>query len=239
MLLKNYMAAIVNDLKANAPFLKDVGTHGKVFGADELKMLTLRAPAVRIAMVGTIGGRKTGGASSLLAPMGRADTGQFRGPLNMIAFLIEKDFGGVEARDRVIDLADKFMTFIEHRQFGLGPSGAGPALVTGFEIIYTAEIDAQGAAIAAVNWEQEVWFGRDLDREDMAIIQPGWPQPPDAGYSEGEWRDKGDLDPAKPPRVSGTATGVYVPDMYPKPDPEDTYAEQPPPDEGTEDYEPV
>jgi len=205
MFLKDYLAAIVTDLKANAPFLKDVGTHGKVFGMDELKMLSLRAPAVRVALVGARVGA-TSGANT----MGRADTGQFRGPLQMIAFLVEQDLGGVEARDRVIDLADKFMTFIEHRQWGLLSTQAGPALVTGFEILYTAEIDAQGAAIAAVSWEQEVWFGRSLHDEDMAIIQPGWPQPPDAAYSEGEWVQKGQLDINEEPYVRSQVIPEFV-----------------------------
>jgi hypothetical protein len=124
----------------------------------------------------------------------------------MIAFLVEQDQAGVEARDRVIALADTFMTFIEHRTFGLSHTQAGPALVTGFEIMYSAEIDDQGAAIAAVTWEQEVWFGRDLDAEDPALMADPtmFPAPPRPEFTEGEFRT-GDLShsPQEGPHVKG------------------------------------
>jgi hypothetical protein len=116
MKLGDYMTAVVNDLKANAPFLKDVGTHGKVFGLEELRNLMLVAPACRIALVGARGGATTTAPAGRRDIMGRADTGQFRGPLQMVAFLVEQDWRLEEARDRVIKLADDFMTYLEHRR---------------------------------------------------------------------------------------------------------------------------
>ena len=223
MLLTDFMAAIVADLQTNASFLKDVGTHGKVFGADELKMLSLEAPAVRVAMIGSRGGVTTTARSrEPRAVLGRADTGQFRGPLQMIAFLIEGDgVDGTEARDKVIILADQFMTFLEHRTFGLNDSDAGPALVTGFDILYSTEIDEQGVAIAAVTWEQEVFFGRNLHDEDMALLtgdedalypsgQQFWP--------EKEWADKGQLQEGKPPLVKGRVTTEHTDEEQPDTD---------------------
>jgi hypothetical protein len=171
MLLTDYMQAIVNDLNTNAPFLKDVGTHGRVFGLEELKKLVLVAPAVRIAMIGSRGGSSALPRSSASNVLNRTSEGQFRGPLQMIAFLIEQDPLRGDARDKLIVLADQFITFLEHRTFGLSHNDAGPALVTGFEILYSSEIDDQGAAIAAVSWEQEVVFGRNLHLEDEALLQ--------------------------------------------------------------------
>jgi hypothetical protein len=196
------MAAVVADLQANAAFLKDVGTHGKTFGLEEIRNLSLTAPAARIALIGSRGGGSAlprGGA----APMGRANNGQFRGPLQMIAFLVEQDMLREEARDRVIILADQFMTFIEHRTFGLLSSQAGPALVTGFEVLYSAALDAQGAAIAAVSWEQEVVFGRDLHAEDDAFLEGL------AEHTEAEWA-AGNLQPDVPPLAQGQVSTVYT-----------------------------
>ena len=173
MKLLDFVNAIVEDLKANATFLKDVGTHGKIFGTDELRSLSLLTPAVRISMVGSRGGSVALPRGT--AAMARANNGMFRGPIQMIAFLIESDdAAGMEARDRAINLADEFMTFIEHRQWGLGPM-VGPALITGFEVLYSLEVEDQGVAIAAVSWEQEVVFGRDIHKEDLdlAVLMGG------------------------------------------------------------------
>jgi hypothetical protein len=240
--LADYMAAIIADLRANTMgptgFLRDIDTHGKTFGVEELKQLSLNAPAVRIAMVGSRGGSTVGGRRTGQAGILRADTGQFVGPMQMIGFLVEQDYGIQEARDRVIMLADDFIHFIEHRQWGLTAQQCGPALVTGFEVFYTAELDAQGAAIAAVSWEQEVWFGRSLHDEDMALLtETGHDYVPDfttaSLYPEKEWADKGQLDIDKPPKGKGTATGQFVPDkaVDPEVDPDAS-----PPEEG---YKPI
>jgi len=214
MRISDFMSAVVADLKANATFLRDVGTHGKVFGLTELRELMIEAPAARIALIGARGSTISSAMGNRRDTMGRADTGQFRGPLQLIAFLIEQDDvrTGEEARDKVIKLADEFMYFLEHRTFGLSHTQAGPALIAGFDILYSAEIDAQGAAIAAVNWEQEVVFGRSLHDEDMALLtgdefaeypsgQQFWP--------EKEWVDKGKLDKQVPPFVQDRSTPMF------------------------------
>lgn len=211
MRISDFIQAVINDLTANATFLKDVGTHGKVFGLEELQQLVLQAPACRIALVGSRGGSTMANRRDA---MGRADNGQFRGPLQMIAFLIEQDDNvtGEEARDKVIKLADTFMYYLEHRTFGLSHTQAGPALITGFEILYSAEIDAQGAAIAAITWEQEVFFGRDIHREDMALLtgdEDGQYPSGQVFYPEGEWADKGHLDVQTPPFVTGTVNPMF------------------------------
>lgn len=208
--LDYYMNAIVLDLKANAPFLKDVGTHGRVLGLVQLQQESINAPACRIAMLGARGGSKQGGRSAGGDMMMRADTGQFRGPLQMMAFLIERDVGNDTARDRVIILADTFMTFFEYRTFGL--QMCGPAFITGFEIMYAADVDAQGIAVAAVSFEQEMLFGRNLDDEDPALLtgdEFGDYPSGQAFYPEKEWADKGRIDLAVPPTVQTKITGVF------------------------------
>lgn len=216
------MEAIVADLKENASdFLIDVGTHGKVFGADQLKQLVLSAPACRIGLIGSRpGGNLAARSSQFKSTMDRADSGQFRGPLQMVAFLIEKDWGAAEARDRVIDLADSFMTFIEMRTFGLTSDEAGPAMVTGFDILYSMDIDNQGAAIAAVNWEQSVFFGRNLHDEDLALLTGDinglYPEGQEF-YTEKEWADKGVIMPeTQGPLVKGSVTKAIVPETQPE-----------------------
>jgi hypothetical protein len=134
----------------------------------------------------------------------------------MIAFLIEKDKAGEEARDRVIRLADQFMTYLEHRTFGLKTVEAGPALITGFEILYSAEIDSQGAAIAAVSFEQEIRFGRDLHAEDeAAIFEPREAYPTAELFTEAEWAGSGPLVPGGA-TVDGTATTVFTNETIPE-----------------------
>jgi hypothetical protein len=224
--LGDYMTAIVNDLKANAPFLKDVATHGKVLGLTELQRDSLTAPACRIALIGALGGSVQSGYRSVRTDvMGRADTGQFRGPLQLIAFLIaEAGPNGEPARDQVIKLADTFMTFFEYRTFGL--SVAGPAFITGFEILYAADIDALGVAIAAVKFEQEIFFGRDLNAEDPALLTGDEYSKYPSGqvfFPEHEWSDKGRIVPTVPPAVvKGEVSQVHVPASFPDDDLNDT-----------------
>lgn len=197
MKLTDYLKAIVADLKANAPFLKDVGTHGRTLGASDIQRLMLVGPACRVALLGTRGGARTTSRStrtSGIDTMGRSNTGEFRGPVTMAVFLIDQDRGVDDAQDRVVDLADQFMTFLESRTFGL--VNVGPALISGFEILYDPAIADLGAAVAVIGFEQEVTFGRNLHLEDPAQIQPGWPIPPDAQFTEQDWINVG-LDPLK------------------------------------------
>ena len=222
MMISDYMDAVIADLKANAKFFKDVGTHGKVFGLSELRDLVLYAPAVRIALVGARGSSSSTGARR--DSMGRDCSGRFRGPLQMIGFLIEQDWKGEEARDRVIKLSDQFMYFLEHRTFGLSNEDAGPALITGFDIFYSAEIDAEGAAVAAVTWEQEVVFGRNLHDEDMALLTGDkFDQYPSGQefFPEKEWADLGQLNPNTPPIVEGSATPEFYGETEPDPSDDD------------------
>lgn len=202
MKLTDYLKAIVADLKANATFLKDVSTHGRVLGAAEIQRLMMTAPACRIALLGTRGGSRTTSRSINrgIDTMGRAATGEFRGPMTMAAFVIDEDKGTEDAQDRVVGLVDQLMTFLEHRTFGLNTVDVGPALITGFEILYDPAIADLGAAVAVIGFEQEVWFGRNLHLEDPAQIQPGWPIPPDGAFTEQDWINVG-IDPlagAKP-----------------------------------------
>lgn len=216
MLLKEYMDAVVAYTKQHADFLKDVDTHGRILGATELEHLMLNAPACRIGLLGTRGGS---GQSSQARQryhdtMGRASTGQFRGPVVMVAFLIHEGKGKLTARDRVIDLADEFMQFAEQNTFGMSQATedtskfVGPAMITGFEVMYSPEIDQLGAAVAAVGFEQEIWFGRNLHGEDLGIIQPGMPHPD--SYTEADFENLGITPAELDTHVQGTATGGYT-----------------------------
>jgi hypothetical protein len=94
-------------------------------------------------------------------------------------------------------------------------------LVTGFDIFYSAEIDAEGAAIAAVTWEQEVSFGRSLHDEDMALLTGDRYDSYPSGqpfFPEKEWADEGQLDPAQPPLVQGNVTPEFVGNTTPDSD---------------------
>jgi hypothetical protein len=104
------------------------------------------------------------------------------------------------------------MTYFHHRSFGLTAEDCGPAIITGFDIFYSAEIDAEGAAIAAVTWQQEVTFGRSLHDEDMALLtgdKTGLYPDGQEFYPEKEWADKGQLDKDIPPQVKGRATPMF------------------------------
>ena len=204
MKLADYMNAAVTAITAATnrdgdPIFKDVGTHGKVFGATELGNLMMVSPACRIALVGSRGGiTQVSRSTTARAIMGRADVGSFRGPLQMMGFLVERDWQTKEARDRVIELVDEFMYWLEHQTFGLTTEQAGPAQITGFDILYSAEIDERGAAIGAVTWEQEVWFGRNLHDEDLALLtgdKDGLYPSGQEWYTEKEWADAGVIDP--------------------------------------------
>lgn len=194
------MDLVVTDLKDNADFLKDVGSHGRVFGNDELKRLTLKAPSCRVALIGTRGGSGQSRARSAMRDtMGRNDMGQFRGPLQMIAFLVDKDRGGKEARDNVIFLLDQFMAFFEGRTLGLKSDEGGPVMITGFEVLYSAQVDDQGASVGAVSWEQEVVFGKNLYEEDLnLLLEP-------IGITGGTIERKGRLDPEVLPTIAGSS----------------------------------
>lgn len=177
MKLLEYRAAVIAHIKAQVPTLRSVDKHGGIFTRDSLKRHSVKSPAARIAVFG-------------INKMERNNAGQFVGPISVSCYVICK---GKNALDDCIDYAETIAGEVDTETFGLDNCAA--AMIENIDVLHSE--DADGIALAAVGWTQEITFGVDRHAEDEALdewdIEGGaWPdnfgvqENETGGYAQGD-----------------------------------------------------
>lgn len=150
MTLPELLDAIAADLRAHlGSAAASVETHPGRFGADDLRRLAARAPAVRVALLG-VGGLTVQG------------NGRQRADCLLAAYVITTDRPGLRDRHEVAGaLVGRLLARTALREWaGIDPRDQKPALAEDVRAdnLYAGAIDQQGIALWAVSWAQPFVF---------------------------------------------------------------------------------
>lgn len=156
-----FLSAVVAQLAEKLPDGVSVEAHGGTFDLEELKRVALKAPAVRVCLMGTGKGQ-------------RATEGEWSVPLNLAAAVITRDSVGAGAKvDRgmaAAALATAVTLVVQGYRFGLAGVGQPEDLIARNE--YSGKLDATGVAIWQVTWTQTLLIGDGVD-ESIAALTSG------------------------------------------------------------------
>lgn len=147
--------AIVDTLKADVPAVKDIDGHGGRFGLDELKRWAVKAPAIRVAVLG-------------LRDFSEQPQGKFRGTARIGLFLLTKDTPGSERSAAALAIVDALIQKIPGNTWGMDQTVNTPKAMRG-ENLYGAELDKSAIALWALAWEQEAELGV-LDEASLDVL---------------------------------------------------------------------
>lgn len=157
-------SAIVADLEASIEDANTVQAYGGRLNLSEIKRITMRPPAVLVAMVN-----------------GSSSTQEAADPIRLdmliTAFVIAEDERGRD-RDVVgLSIAEQVMTRVAAWQWR-GTAQAGAPSEAKLESVYSGEIDRNGLALLAVTWKQGVPIGTDrFEAERLTAELPDFADP--------------------------------------------------------------
>lgn len=175
MSLLDLRDAIVDQVKATFPELRECSGHAGRFDLEELKRFLLSAPAVRVAVVSVRNIEGTG-------------TGQARGDADMAAFIVTRDTSKLPKEDAAMAMADSLAPLVVENDWGL--AGAGAARDVKAQNLYSAAIDRTGVALWAVSWSQQVELGTLVGEDGVVPTAIYASMAPDIGLEhKGDYRD--------------------------------------------------
>lgn len=162
MTFDGFLDAVVTRLSAKLLTTRiSVEAHGGTFDLDELKRVALKAPAVRVCLMGTGQGQ-------------RATEGEWYVPLHLAAAVITKDSivdsVKVDRGMAAAALATAVTIIVQGCRFGLSGVGQPEDLIARNE--FTGKLDATGIAIWQVTWTQRILIGDGID-ESIAALTTG------------------------------------------------------------------
>lgn len=141
-------ALIAEKISERLPHLGECLSHPGRFNASEIKRLSARTPAVRVALLG-------------VAP---AKNGNHQ--LNLAAFIVTADQRGLHRNDSALAIAASVVRRV--RGTSWGSEWIGEASEPSAQNLYTSEIDKGGIALWAVSWSHEFRFG-DTEPEPCVL----------------------------------------------------------------------
>lgn len=158
--LVNLRDAVVASLKGKIPGLS-IEAHGGSFSRDEIKRFALKAPCIRVALLG-------------FGQTSRAPTGEIVLPVHFVAACVAKDRlveGGEKVgRDAGAALiANAVALAVAGNRFGL--SGVHQPKELRGENLYSGEVDTTGLALWQVTWTTPARLGDSVDEAIAAIAQ--------------------------------------------------------------------
>ena len=138
------------------------------FDVTELKRISTKLPAVRIAFMGS-------------TKIDMMDTGENEATVRLAAFVITGDRRGLPKDSAALNIVEALLTLIPGQSWGV--PGTTIAKNIKADNLYSGQVDRQGVAIWALTWEQttrigaDVWGGGTLptdiyvayDRDDFGI----------------------------------------------------------------------
>ena len=140
-------AAIVSALDAATASDVEVAAHSGRFDESELAAFLVRAPAIRVAVLG-------------IGQIDPVDDGSFDARARIGIYLATKDVDAALDRDTaVLSLSEAVMIGCHHKTWGL--DFAHPAKVGGAQNLYTEATRGKGVALWAIDITQAVRLGVD------------------------------------------------------------------------------
>ena len=151
-----YRRMIGDAVRAAMPELKDVSGHPGRFDLEELRRTSVRAPAVRIAILG--------------APrIGEVSDERIRATLSMAAFVITKDAPGLPRDEAAVNITEGLIRLVSLNQWQAdGQAGFGIGLPEEIRAdnVFAAATDRAGVALWAVSWKQTLVLGESIFTPD-------------------------------------------------------------------------
>ena len=143
MNLVDFRDAIVATVKERLPHLKDCSSHGGRFTLDELKRWMTQAPGVKIAILNLVPGNGvSGGSRDYMA--------------RCVAVVVTRDAPSLPRDTSVLTIAQTLIETVYQNTWGLDDNVVFPAGAAAGKSLYSTELDRQGVAFWAIEWEQEL-----------------------------------------------------------------------------------
>ncbi|MBK1868257.1 hypothetical protein [Taklimakanibacter albus] len=153
-----YRTQALADLKALFPLLKDIDTHAGRFDDEEIGRLIMKAPALRLAYLGS---PKTDenqdGRLGCLAKFG--------------VFIVTKDGEPMKRDAQALNIAEALLVAFDRYQPKVGGKTLSEAARNlRHDILYTSDTDKKGVLLTAVSWETKITIGASFIMEGGAVL---------------------------------------------------------------------
>lgn len=152
---------IVADFKAFLPEIREIETHFGPFDLDELKNFSVKAPAIRVSILGW-------------NPTKNVATRELDCDVHVAAYIVTKSTATVEADVRALDIAEALAGLLSARPF---TQWSEPATHIGAANHYSGKVREVSGAIAlfSVDWHTIVRIGKDVTRDRYGDPGPSAP----------------------------------------------------------------
>lgn len=148
--LTTYRHMILSAIRAALPELQEVAGHPGRFDLGELKRIAMRAPAVRLAIIGAP------------AIAERSDE-RLQMDVSLAAFVITRDAPRLPRDEAALNIVEAIVRLVSLNQWGRQQQDVDFGLLLPREMraenLYSGEVDRRGVALWAVSWRQQIILG--------------------------------------------------------------------------------
>ena len=153
MSLLDLRQAIVDDLQANIPDLKECAGHAGRFDREEIRRIAHKSPAVFVAC--------------LAASETEDEGGEIESDLRWGAFIVAKDQRAVKRDEVALALLQALLLHLPGNRWNVE---AGRPENIAAQNLYSGKIDKLGIAMWGVSWSQRMTLGAALDETTLAVF---------------------------------------------------------------------
>ena len=147
--IATYRQMMLAAIRQAMPELKEVAGHPGRFDLGELQRISMRAPAVRLAILG--------------APrIAETSDERLRIDLSLAAFVITRDAPGLPRDEAALNIVETLMQLVSLNQWQVAEdTGFGLLLPREMraENLYSGEVDRRGVALWGLSWRQGMILG--------------------------------------------------------------------------------
>lgn len=143
---------LVRDFRAFLPFVKSVEAHFGPFDIDELRSFSLKAPAVRVSILG--------------GPLDPVSTREQDAKTTIAAYIVTRSSAGLPADEQALGIGEAVAERVSGRSF---TPWSEPGAELRIENHYSGTLREAGGggsiALFSVSWQTVVRLGRNVARE--------------------------------------------------------------------------
>ncbi|MBF0445090.1 MAG: hypothetical protein HQL68_05830 [Magnetococcales bacterium] len=152
MIITNLLQTIVDNLHSVMPDLQDCKTHKGRFVAADLKNLSARTPAIRVALLGI--------------PKTDSDgAGRPYATLKLVAYIITANTRELSSEVAAINLVEALTVHLHDQNWG--QINLGIPTNTHAQNLFSSSIGNTRVALWGVSWEQDIYLQSSVDEEGV------------------------------------------------------------------------
>lgn len=150
--------ALIADFEAYLPDMRSVEAHFGPFDIDELKFFSLKAPAVRVSILG--------------GPMTPVSTREQEVRLQLAAYIVTASTAAMQADVAALAIGEAIVERLSGKSF---TRWSTPAADLRLDNHYSGAVrDKGGVALFSVSWQSQIIIGRNVARERLELApRPG------------------------------------------------------------------